>query len=71
MFKLKKNGTMVRFQVVNFLDNFAPVTNDVSFMTVLWLYIMSYHGSKIIDVKMAFLYGDLDDESYLQIPLGH
>ena len=51
-------------------DNFAPVLNDVTFRTILTLLISKDWDADIVDVETAFLYGDLEEEIYMNIPEG-
>ena len=51
-------------------DNFAPVLNDVTFRLILTLLIEKQWEADIVDVETAFLYGDLEEEIYMEIPEG-
>ncbi len=79
VFKCKKNGThharlvaLGYSQVpgVDYMDNFAPVVNDVTLRVIMMLYLLYKYDSKIIDVETAFLYGDLEEQIYMKIPEG-
>ena len=47
---------------VDFGDHFAPVVNDVSYRTMIVIMMMCRLKSKIVDIKTAFLHGNLDEE---------
>ena len=51
---------------VDFQDNFAPVVNDVAFWIAIVLMMVYGWDADIIDIKMTFLYGDLDEEIFMQ-----
>ena len=53
-----------------FQDNFAPVVNDMTFRTVLTLMALYDWDLAILDVKMAYLYGDLKEDIYMDLPAG-
>ena len=44
--------------------------NDVTFRIALTRMMMENLDSMIMDVETAFLYGDLDEEIYMEVPLG-
>jgi len=56
---------------VDFTDNFAPVVNDVTFRLMLSRKIVEKLSSRIIDVEMAFLHGELEEEIFMEIPKGY
>ena len=56
---------------IDFSDNVAPVFHDVTFQIVLTRKLVEKVSSKTIDVETAFLYGDLDEEIYMEIPKGY
>ena len=55
---------------VDFAESFAPVVNDTSFRILLVAMLVWGLKGKIIDVETAFLYGDLEEEIYMEIPSG-
>jgi hypothetical protein len=79
IFKVKRNG-IFRARVVvcsysqvpgiHFRESFAPVLNDVSFRIMLISKLFWNMTSTVVDIKTAFLYGDLDEEIYMEIPKG-
>ncbi len=52
---------------VDFTQNFAPVVNDVSFRIVLTYKVMHRLDSSQFDVDTAFLYGELEEEIYMEL----
>jgi hypothetical protein len=50
---------------VNFQESFAPVIKDVTLMMLTW----NLKG-KIVDIKTAFLCGNLKEIIYMEIPKG-
>jgi hypothetical protein len=80
VFKEKKNGVYRARLVglgysqipgVDFTENYAAVANDITFRILLVIYLLYNYDSKVIDVETAFLYGDLEEEIYMQIPQGY
>ena len=55
---------------VEFQDNFAPVVNDVAFQITIIMMLANIWDADIVDIKTAFLYGDLDEEIYMKVPKG-
>ena len=55
---------------VDFTENFAPVVNDVTFSLALTRRMLENLDSMLMDVETAFLYGDLDEEIYMEEPVG-
>ena len=71
VFKIKIDGTYRARLValgysqvpgVDFTDNFAPVVNDVTFRIVLARMMMEDLKCMLMDVKTAFLYGEIKEE---------
>jgi hypothetical protein len=71
IYKLKDNGnyhapTVAKYhhqvQGKDFLENHNPVDNNTTFRITLILKL---------DVEMAFLYGDLDEEIWMEFPEGY
>ena len=53
---------------IDFQDNFAPVVNDMTFQTVLTLAALYDWDLAILDVETTFLYGDLKEDIYMDLP---
>ena len=79
VFKIKRNGIYrarlcalgySQIPGVDFSDNFAPVIHDVTFRIVLTRKLVENLSSKTLDIETAFLYGELDEEIYMEIPKG-
>ena len=79
VFKIKRNGTFRARLVacgysqipgVDFTENYSPVINDITFRMLILM--MIYYGliGKIADVETAFLYGELEEEIYMECPPG-
>jgi Reverse transcriptase (RNA-dependent DNA polymerase) len=71
IFKIKRNG-MFRARLeacgysqipgIDFNESFAPVVNNVSFRIMLIAKLIWNQQASIVDVEMAFLHGDLQEE---------
>ena len=79
IFKVKRNGVFRARLVacgysqvpgVDFTESFAPVINDVSFRLMLIAKLVWNMTSTVVDIETAFLHGDLDEEIYMDIPMG-
>ena len=79
VFKIKRDGTYRARLValgysqipgVDYTDNFTPVVHDVSFRIALARVMVEKLGSLVMDVKTAFLYGEIDDEIFMKLPVG-
>ena len=55
---------------VHFSENYSLVVNDVSFRILPLMFLHLGYTAKIVDVKTAFLYGDLKEEIYMECPQG-
>ena len=55
---------------VNFSKNYSPVVNDISFRILLLMFLHFGYTAKIVNDEMAFLYGDLEEEIYMECPRG-
>ena len=55
---------------VDFTDNYSPVVNDVTFRLLLMAWMYFGLSAKIVDVETAFLYGELDEEIFMECPPG-
>ena len=53
---------------IDFQGNSAPVVNDTTFQTVLTLAALYDWDLAILDVKKAFLYRDLKEDIYMDLP---
>ena len=69
VFKIKQNGMYQARLVacgysqvlgIDFSENYSPVVNDVTFCIMLLMVLHFGYLAKIVDVKTAFLYGDLE-----------
>ena len=56
---------------IDFQDNFAPVTSDVTFRMLLILMMSKGYYVETLDVKTAFLHGELEEEIYIKWPEGY
>ena len=79
VFKIKRDGTYRARLVasghsqipgVDYTDNFAPVAHDVCFRISLARMIVEKLDSLVIDVETAFLYGQIDEETFMKSPVG-
>ena len=79
VFKIKRNGTFRARLVacgysqipgVDFSQSYSPVINDITFRMLLLAMIYFGLSGKIADVETAFLYGDLEEEIYMECPPG-
>ena len=52
------------------MDNFAPVVNDVTFRVALARMMMEGIYCMLMDVETAFLYGEIEEEIYMEVPVG-
>jgi hypothetical protein len=79
IFKVKRNGIFRARLVacgysqvpgIDFSESFAPVLNDVSFRIMLIAKLVWDMTSTVVDIETAFLHGDLDEEIYMEVPIG-
>ncbi len=58
---------------LDYQDSFAPVVNDVTWRLMLMVYLSKCNNFEIdqIDIKTAFLYGDLDEPLFMYPPEGY
>ena len=79
VFKIKRSGVFrarlvacgySQISGVDFGEHYSPVVNDVTFR--LLLLAMMYFGltAKVVDVETAFLYGELEEEIFMECPQG-
>ena len=55
---------------VDFTDNFEPVVNDVTFRVALARMMMEDLNCMLMDVETVFLYGEIEEEIYMEVPGG-
>jgi Reverse transcriptase (RNA-dependent DNA polymerase) len=55
----------------DFQENHAPVVNDATFHLVLALKVLFKLEAAQFDIETAFLYGELDQEIWMQLPDGY
>ena len=53
---------------VDYQENYSPVIYDVTYRIMIVLQIILKLESRIVDVKTAFLHGDLEEEIYMDCP---
>ena len=80
VFKKKKNGVYRARLIakdydqipgVDYTENFAPMINNMTICTMLTEAQQNEDSiAYIVDVKTAFLYGEMDVELYMQVPEG-
>ena len=78
-FKKKRNGVYRARLVglgysqvpgVDHNDNFSPVVSDTTFRCVMVLALMNNWEIELVDIETAFLYGILEEETFMKIPEG-
>ena len=76
-FKIKRDGTYrarlvalgySQIPEVDNRENFAPVAHDVSFRIALARLMVEKLDSLVMDVETSFLYGDIEEEFFYEIP---
>ena len=55
---------------MDFTDNFAPVVNDVTLRIALARMMMEDLRFMLMDIETAFLYGEIEEEIYMEVPVG-
>ena len=55
---------------VDLSENYSPVVHDITFRLLLLAMILFSLSAKIVDVETAFLYGELEEQIFMDIPLG-
>ena len=79
VFKIKRDGTYRARLValgysqipgVDYTDNFAPVTHDVSLRIALARMMVEKQDSLVMDVETAFLPGDIEEEIFMKSLVG-
>ena len=56
---------------VDFSDNYAPVGNDITFRVIMVLRLVYNLHAVLLDIETAFLYRKLEEENYMEIPMGY
>ena len=56
--------------VIDISENYLPIMNDIMFWVLLLLIDHFGFVAKVVDVKMSFLYGELEEEIYREFPPG-
>jgi hypothetical protein len=79
IFKIKRNGVFrarlvacgySQISGIGFKNSIAPVVNNVSFRIMLVAKVIWDLKERIVNVKMAFLHNDLQEEIYMNTPEG-
>ena len=55
---------------VDFSEKYSPVVNEITFQILLLMMIHFGYLAKIVNVEIAFLYGDIEEEIYMECPKG-
>ena len=55
---------------VDFTDNFTPAVNDVTLGVALTRMMMRDLNYVLMNVETAFLYGEIEEEIYVEVPVG-
>ena len=79
VFEIKRNG-IFRSQLVacgysqvpgiDFTESYAPVINDITWRILIIIKMIFGYNAKIVDVETAFLYGNLDEQIFMDCPPG-
>ena len=56
---------------VDYTDNFSPVVNDVTLRAALIISLQKGWSRRTLDVKTAFLEGDLEEDIFMKLPPGY
>ena len=79
VFKIKQNGIFraclvacgyIQISGVDYTANYAPVINDVTWRVILIVMLLKKYDGKVIDIEVAFLHGNLEEEIYMDCPQG-
>jgi hypothetical protein len=79
VFKIKRDGRYRARLVacgysqipgVDFAEEYAPVIDDITFKMLIALIMKHGYSAKIVDVETAFLYGELEEEIFMECPPG-
>ena len=55
---------------IDFSENYSLVVNNTTFQVLQLMVLHFGYVAKIVDVETAFLYGDLEEEIYMECPQG-
>ena len=55
---------------IDFQNSYAPTINDVTWRILLVLMVLRKYEGRVVDVETAFLYGELDEDIYMENPPG-
>ncbi len=74
--KIKKNGIFCKISAcrysqipgVDFSENYSPVVHNVTCRLLLVLKIIHGFSAKIADVETAFIWGDSEEEIFMDCP---
>ena len=79
VFTVKRDGTFrarivacgySQIPGVDYSENYAPVANDVTMRIMIVAMLVWDLDAMVIDVETAFLYGNLEEEIYMDLPEG-
>ena len=79
VFKIKRNGVFrarlvacghIQIPGVDFSEIYLPVVHDITFRVMILAMIIFCLTGKIVDAETAFLYGELEEEIYMECPEG-
>ncbi len=79
VFKIKRNGIFHACLVacgysqipgVDFSENYSPVVCDVTFRILILVLIVFSLKAKIVDMETAVLYGNIEEETFMECPPG-
>ena len=77
VFKIKHNGVYWVYFIacwysqvpgIYFSENYSPVVNDITFHILLLMVLYFGYLATIVDMETAFLYGDIEEEIYMECP---
>ena len=54
----------------DYTENYTPVINDITWRVLLIVMLLKKYDGKIINIEVAFLHGKLEEEIYMDCPLG-
>ena len=55
---------------IDFQNSYAPTINDVTWRILLVLMVLKNYEGRVVDVETAFLYGELEEDIYMENPPG-
>ena len=79
VFKIKHNSVYQVFLMAcgcsqvpgfNVSKNYSPVVDSITFCIMLLMLLHFGYSAKIVNVETVFLYGDLEEEIYMECPQG-